>query len=133
MESAKRLFWSAYGKVNAVKNPSSSTVQASLFALGLVMLATGMVMDASAYEQQAIFNDDRVAESVDVIMTYINGSFGALVMVASGLGAILSAAFGQYRAALGLLVVAVGSFILRSLVGTWFNDTSLQVNNIRNT
>ena len=43
-------------------------------------------------------------------------------MVAAGLGTIISAAFGQYRAALALLVVAIGAFILRSLVTTFFND-----------
>ena len=49
-----------------------------------------------------------------------------MVMVAAGIGAILSSAFGQYRAALGLLVVAVGAFILRSLLGTFFNDINIQ-------
>jgi len=125
------LIIAAQEKFNALKKPSSAHVQAALFALGFVLLATGAAFDATAYEQQAVYNDDRIAESVDVILTHINGSFGALVMVACGLGAILSSAFGQYRAALGLLVVAVGSFILRSLVGTWFNDSSLQANTIR--
>ena len=56
---------------------------------------------------------------------YIEGSFGVLIMVVSGLGAIMSSAFGQYRAALGCLVVAVGSFILRSVASTFFNSDAL--------
>jgi hypothetical protein len=41
-------------------------------------------------------------------------------MVVAGLGAIISAAFGAYRAAVGMLVVAVGAFILRALVSLFF-------------
>lgn len=62
---------------------------------------------------------------INAIFTYLEGSFGALVMVCAGIGAIVSSAFGQYRAALGLLVVAVGAFVLRSLVGTFFNDIGI--------
>jgi hypothetical protein len=47
-------------------------------------------------------------------------------MAASGVGAIMSAAFGQYKAALSLMVVAVGAFILRSLISTFFNDMGIQ-------
>jgi hypothetical protein len=59
-------------------------------------------------------------------MTYLEGSFGALILAASGIGAIMSAAFGQYKAAFSLMAVAVGSFILRSLISTFFNDISIQ-------
>ena len=59
-------------------------------------------------------------------MTYLEGSFGALVMAAAGIGAIMSAAFGQFKASLSLMVVAVGAFILRSLMGTFFNDIGIQ-------
>jgi hypothetical protein len=107
--------------------PSSQTVQLCLFTLGVILISSGLVLDASAqgYTPKANYNDARIAESADVILIYLNGAFGALVMVASGIGAIISGAFGQYRAALGLMVVAVGSFIVRSLISTWFNDTSL--------
>lgn len=68
-------------------------------------------------------NVQRLELVLQKIFTYLEGSFGALVMVASGLGAIISSAFGQFKAALGLLVVAVGAFILRSLVSTFFTTT----------
>lgn len=116
---------------SASKIKDSSLLQAVLFACGIALLGAGLSSDATAYTAQAVYNDDRVAEATDVILTYINGTFGALVMVAAGVFAIMSAAFGQYRAALSLLVVAVGSFILRSLISTWFNDSSMQANSIR--
>jgi hypothetical protein len=75
---------------------------------------------------QTNYNDVKIANAVNAIMTYLEGSFGALIMAASGIGAIMSAAFGQYKAALSLMVVAVGSFILRSLIGTFFNDSMIQ-------
>lgn len=71
------------------------------------------------------YNDVRFAEATNRIFGYLEGAFGSLVMVAAGLGTIISSAFGQYRAAMGLLVVAVGAFILRSLVSTFFNDVNI--------
>lgn len=100
--------------------------QALLFVFGVCVLCFGVLDSASAQRIPPTYNDDRIAEATNLILTYIEGSFGALVMVVAGLGAILGAAFGQYRAALGLLVVAVGSFILRSIIGTFFNDSRIR-------
>lgn len=108
--------------------PSKSQGQVMLFLFGIALLGLGMVNISSAQSGALTitYNDNRIANSVNAILTYIEGSFGALIMVAAGLGAILSSAFGQYRAALGLLVVAVGAFILRSVLATFFNDRSLR-------
>ena len=43
-------------------------------------------------------------------------------MLVAGLIAIIAAAMGAYRAAVGMLVVAVGAFILRSLVSLFFGE-----------
>lgn len=110
----------------SILNACAKNVQIYLLLLGLVLITAGLINGAEAYTPQARYNDDRIAESVDIILTYINGTFGALIMVSAGVAAILASAFGQYKAALGLLVVAVGSFIMRSLISTWFNDQSLQ-------
>lgn len=104
--------------------PTQGQAQLMLFAMGVGLLTVGLTSGATA-QMTTTYNDDRVANSVNAILTYIEGSFGALVMVSAGIGAILSSAFGQYRAALGLLVVAVGAFILRSVLATFFNDTRL--------
>ena len=55
----------------------------------------------------------------------IEGNFGAVIMIVAGLGAIVSAAMGAYRATVGMLVVAVGSFILRALVSFFFDSSDL--------
>ncbi len=110
----------------ALTSPSKSQGQAFLFLFGIGLLALGMSEAATAQGLSTTYNDVRISESVNAILVYIEGSFGALVMVAAGIGAILSSAFGQYRAALGLLVVAVGAFILRSVLATFFNDVSIR-------
>ena len=111
-------------------SPSRSQIQFCLFAVGVTLLTVGMLhgahaIDGGGPDMTTEYNDTRVANSVTTILRYLEGSFGALVMVVSGIGAILSAAFGQYKAALGCLVVAVGAFILRSFMTTFFNTEGI--------
>jgi uncharacterized membrane protein len=98
-------------------------MQIILFAIGMLLLVHGVELDAHA--RTINFNDHGVKEATNAVLTYLEGSFGALVMVCAGVGAILSSAFGQYRAALGLMVVSIGAFILRSLMSTFFNDQGI--------
>jgi hypothetical protein len=132
-EQLKKAYTNICQKVGTMLvAPSARQVQLMLFGIGAVLLVSGLTVEAGAqaqlggYTNKATYNDARVAEAADVILLYINGAFGALVMIACGVAAILSSAFGQYRAAMGLMVVAVGSFILRSLVNTWFNTGSMK-------
>jgi len=108
-------------------SPTEKQAQAILFILGVTILVFGLTHGADAqWSGTTKYNDARIANAVNAILTYLEGTFGALVMAAAGIGAILSAAFGQYRAALSLMVVAVGAFILRSLMSTFFNDEGVQ-------
>ena len=50
----------------------------------------------------------------NILVSYIEGPFGALIAAAAGVAAIIAAAMGGFKAAWCLLVVSVGSFILRS-------------------
>jgi hypothetical protein len=111
--------------------PTEKQARLALFVAGVVVLGLGLSQEVSANgttggKIETTYNDEKIANAVNAIMTYLEGSFGALIMAASGVGAIMSAAFGQYKAALSLMVVAVGSFILRSLIGTFFNDIGIQ-------
>jgi hypothetical protein len=107
-----------------VIHPSEKQQQLLLFGFGIIALTIGLAGESVAQLTTTV-NDDRVANAVNALLTYVEGSFGALVMVAAGIGAIMSSAFGQYRAALSLLVVSVGAFILRSVLATFFNDTRI--------
>ena len=69
---------------------------------------------------QAEFDDELIRNAVGNLMRLVEGAFGALVMVVAGLMAIIAAAMGSYRTAISLVIVAVGSFILRALVSLFF-------------
>lgn len=112
-----------------VTSPSNEQIQLVLFVIGLALLTAGLATGAMAQDDVGMYNAARINNAVGLIFTYLEGSFGVLVMVASGLGAILSSAFGQYRAALGCLVVAVGAFILRSFAATFFNTQDIDIFN----
>jgi hypothetical protein len=101
--------------------------QSTLLLLGIVTLSVGITFDGLGQIDalQIEYNDQRFAEAANAILSYLEGSFGALVMVVAGLIAIISAAFGQYRAAMGCLIIAVGAFVLRSFVSTFFNDGNI--------
>ncbi len=113
----------------AIVAPTEKHARLALFVTGVAVLGLGLSQEVSAQISSGAaiqYNDDRINNAVNAIMTYLEGSFGALIMAASGIGAIMSAAFGQYKAAFSLMAVAVGSFILRSLIGTFFNDIGIQ-------
>jgi hypothetical protein len=125
----KRAHTAACQRVGAmVAAPSEKHARIALFMAGVAVLSLGLSHEVIAQGNGNLskYNDLKIANAVNVIMTYLEGSFGALVMAAAGIGAILSAAFGQYKAALSLMVVAVGAFILRSLISTFFNDQNIQ-------
>jgi hypothetical protein len=111
----------------AMVAPTEKQARLALFVAGVAILGLGLSHDVIAQGKlETTYNDEKIANAVNAIMTYLEGSFGALIMAASGIGAIMSAAFGQYKAAFSLMAVAVGSFILRSLISTFFNDISIQ-------
>lgn len=115
-------------KVGAMQAaPSKAQAQMVLFGLGIALLTVGMIHGAVAQDGfgPGSYNDDRIAEVINRMFTYLEGSFGALVMVVAGIMAVFAAALGSYKMGLGLLIVAVGAFILRSLVSTFFNDASI--------
>lgn len=65
--------------------------------------------------------DSRFFQFAETLLILIEGNAGAMVMVLAGVAAVISAAFGAYRSALSLLVVALGAFTLRSMVEIFFN------------
>ena len=125
--NSMKLYRHCCRRLSAFANaPSQAHLQAFLFAFGATLLVVGLSHSADAQGLTTTYNDVRISNSVNAILEYIEGTFGALIMVAAGIGAIVSAAFGQYRAALSLLAVAVGAFILRSILATFFNDSTIQ-------
>ena len=107
---------SVYSKVSTLVHKHASLC---LFIAGIFLLSFGLSGIAVAAW------DDYVLDAVKNIFALIEGSFGALIMVVAGLGAIIAAAMGAYRGAMGCLVIAVGAFILRSIVTLFFGEDVL--------
>ena len=114
--------------------PRKEVVQFLLFGFGITLFTlSGVVgamaqtgtdgLDVTTYAPNANFG--RMDNMIGIIMALIEGRFGVLVMLCAGIGAIVSSAFGQYKAALSLLVVALGAFILRTLVTVFFNTSGI--------
>ena len=85
----------------------------ALFFVGIALLYTGGInyaeADAGSYGQ-----------ACNRILSLVEGTFGALVTAAAGIGAIVASAVGGFKMAWTLIVVAVGAFILRAYI-TLFN------------
>ena len=126
----KSCFSSIQNQYVRITNRALSFVEehgdGALFVLGSTLLILGLLDLASAQatlsNSEADFNDDLIRGAVGNLFLLIEGAFGALIMVVAGIGAIVAASMGAYRAAVGMLVVAVGSFILRALVSLFFGD-----------
>ena len=106
---------------------SKATVNgnAMLLVLGSFLLVGGLAEVALAQSGDLVgvdfnFNQDRIVAAVEFLLRLIEGALGALIMVVAGIAAIIAAALGAYRAAVGMLVVAIGAFILRALVSVFF-------------
>jgi len=91
-----------------------------LFLIGLHSLGLAQGAGPTGSYSEAGYDDELIRNSIGNLFRLIEGAFGALIMVVAGLGAIIAAAMGQYRAAISLVVVAIGSFILRALVSLFF-------------
>ncbi|MGI6680951.1 MAG: hypothetical protein ACOX3T_05685 [Bdellovibrionota bacterium] len=107
--------------------PTKKQMQICLFIFGIVLLTTGLGLEAMAQARAlgGTIDASRINSASDALMMAIRGPFGALIMIIAGLFAIVMAAMGQYKIAMSLLVISLGSFILRSIIITFFNADNL--------
>lgn len=109
--------------------PKREHVQFALFLLGVTLVTFASVNGAWAQDEITLDDVDtgRLDNVITLVLQLIEGRFGILVMLCAGIGAIISSAFGQYRAALSLLVVALGAFILRTIIAIFFNTEGIDI------
>ncbi len=120
--SFSKLGQYVHTKVTTNPNTVACGVGVALITLGMADIAAAQNQTAGRNIANYNYNQDRIADAVEALLRMIEGSLGALIMVVAGIGAIFAAAMGAYRAAVGMLVVAVGAFILRSLVTLFFGN-----------
>ncbi len=75
----------------------------------------------SAQQNAATVDTSAIDEAICWLMYFQNGSYGALLLAVSGVGAVVGAAMGSYRAAMNCLVVGVGSWLIQPVADLMFN------------
>ena len=85
----------------------------TLFLFGLALLYSGSSDLAHA-------DKGSYGQACNSILSLVEGAFGSLITAGAGIGAIVASAVGGFKMAWTLIVVSVGSFILRAYI-TLFN------------
>ena len=62
--------------------------------------------------------------AIGVLCEMMMGPLGGLLVTVAGVGAIVAAAFGNFRASQGLIVVAVGAFSISAILSLSFPDAA---------
>jgi MFS family permease len=89
-------------------------LRVSLFSLGITMISISLPEYSFAFESAKF--------AIKEICGHMMGNLGALLMTAAGVGAVVSAAFGNFKASYGLIITGVGAFTISSLLGLFFKD-----------
>lgn len=96
----------------------------ALSVLGVVAVAIqGITRTERAPDQ--FYSESRIASTVNAMLTYIEGSFGALVMVSFMLAALMASFARRFKMAGGFVTIALCAFTLRSFTATFFNDQNI--------
>lgn len=67
---------------------------------------------------------ESVKFAIEEICGHIMGHFGSLLLMTAGVGALVSAAVGNFRASQTLFVVAIGAFGTSATLSLYFSDAA---------
>ena len=116
MDAKKKIVKLIGRKYNesCIKAYCMSDVQKAL----IFLLGFSIVVFASPENAHA--GSGSYGQACNKLLGLIEGAFGALVAAAAGVAAVIAAALGGFKMAWSLVVVAIGSFVLRAFI-TLFN------------
>ena len=105
-----------------VSKYNESCMRAYLLSDGqkAIVYTLGLSIVMFATPENAHAGSGSYGQACNKLLGLIEGAFGALVAAAAGVAAIIAAALGGFKMAWSLVVVAIGSFVLRSFI-TLFN------------
>ncbi len=106
----KYSIWFFVKTTNSKEGRLISSVGIALFLLTLYASD-----DAYAY------NDKKYGQVCRNLLKELDGDFGSLLTAAAGLGAVVASAAGGFKIAWSLVVVAVGSYTLKTYQEIWFD------------
>ena len=92
-------------------------------AARMALIVSGLAMiTASALEAAWAFESAEFA--IQELCGHMQGSLGALLMSAAGVGAVISGAFGNFRASFSFIVVGIGAFTTSTMMSLYFPDAA---------
>ncbi|MCB0323774.1 MAG: hypothetical protein KDD69_09385 [Bdellovibrionales bacterium] len=62
--------------------------------------------------------------AIEEICGHMTGSLGGLLMTVAGIGGLVAAAFGNFRASQSFIVTAIGAFAIGSVLSIYFEDAA---------
>ena len=71
------------------------------------------------------YNDVRISNSVSAVLTYLEGTFSALLMLVCGMLAVLCALLRKRGWAFLFLILTIALFLLRAGLSVFFNDVAI--------
>jgi len=93
-----------------------------ILGIGLMLFSLEQAAYAGGSGAGSGFDGDKYGRICSAVLALFEGQFGAMVAASAGLGAIIASAMGGFKMAWSLIVVSVGSFILREYQEMWFNE-----------
>ncbi len=81
-----------------------------------LLMIFGIILLYSGTTELAHAGQGSMGMACNKMLMMIEGAFGALVAAVAGVAAIVAAAMGGFKMAWTLVVISVGSFILRSYI-----------------
>ncbi len=85
---------------------------AAVFAAGLALHIMGSPEESHAFASAKF--------AIEQLCGYMMGNLGALLMTTAGVGAIVSAAFGNFKASYSLIITGIGAFSVSSMLNLYF-------------
>jgi hypothetical protein len=121
-----------FGNNIKIRGRLISAIRILIYSLFVFSLANAESLPPDEYffqthepGSQINYNDLKLNEALNNVLYFLEGSLGAGLMLAFGVAAILSSAFGQFRAAIGLLIVAVGAFLIRAYISMFLGSLGI--------
>lgn len=104
--------------------PSSEKVKHTLALLAVVTLLFGLSHQIAA-SLAPNYSPPLLDDPFDVLFSYMNGAFGALVLLLSFVLALVAVFLRYFKTAAICASILVVTFLGRAMVGSYFNDSSL--------
>ena len=89
-----------------------------IYSCGLLMVGLALPESAFAF--------DSARWAIQELCAHIEGNLGALLMSAAGVGAVVSGAFGNFRASYGFLIVGIGAFSVSAILSLYFGAAATE-------